>query len=83
MPTFLAVALDLAPARRRGLASGMVTTSIFLGQFLSPVAAEPVIAAHGTGGGFAASAAVLAALSPAVFLALQPGLARRREAARG
>lgn len=42
-PIFLSIALDVAPPKRHGLASGTVTTAIFLGQFLSPLASQPLI----------------------------------------
>tara|TARA_R110000824_G_scaffold24090_3_gene85354 strand:+ start:10039 stop:11214 length:1176 start_codon:yes stop_codon:yes gene_type:complete len=43
MPNFMTAALNVVPANRRGLASGVLTTSIFLGQFLSPVVSTPVV----------------------------------------
>ena len=43
MPTFITTALNAAPAKRRGLVSGLVTSSFFLGQFLSPIVMQPVI----------------------------------------
>ena len=44
MPTFITTALNVTPARHRGLISGLVTSAIFLGQFLSPLASQPLIA---------------------------------------
>ncbi|MFZ1874297.1 MAG: MFS transporter [Chania sp.] len=46
-PNFVAIALSLVPERRRGFAGGLLTTSIFLGQFLSPLFSTPLISAFG------------------------------------
>ncbi|MBU4530430.1 MAG: MFS transporter [Hoeflea sp.] len=46
-PIFIAIALQLAPAHRRGLAGGIMATTMFLGQFASPFASIPAIAAAG------------------------------------
>ena len=67
MPTFLSIALDIVPPRRRGLASGAVTTSIFLGQFLSPLISQPLIKSMGYSGTFGLAAGLLAVLG---FVAL-------------
>lgn len=39
-PFFISAALDIAPATRRGLASGAMTAAIFTGQFLSPIISQ-------------------------------------------
>lgn len=62
-PGFVAIALMLAPAARRGTAAAILTASIFLGQFLSPFASTPAIAQLGYGGTFAGASALMAALS--------------------
>ncbi|WP_373355856.1 MFS transporter [Pseudoroseicyclus sp. CXY001] len=67
-PTFLSVALDVVPAHRRGLAAGAVTTSVFLGQFLSPIVSQPLIGALGYAGTFEVMAAVLAAMALVVLV---------------
>lgn len=69
MPTFLAVALDVAPAHRRGLASGAVTTSIFLGQFLSPLISQPLIKSVGYASTFGLAAGLLAILGVVALFA--------------
>lgn len=46
-PAFILLTLDAAPAHRRGLASGVMATGMFLGQFLSPVAFSPMISTAG------------------------------------
>lgn len=43
VPTFITTALNAAPAHRRGLVSGIVTSAFFMGQFLSPLAMQPLI----------------------------------------
>lgn len=68
-PGFVALALDLAPGRKRGLAGGILTASIFIGQFCSPLASTPLIGAHGYGGLFGGTAALLAAMSVAALSA--------------
>ncbi len=54
----------LAPARLRGRLLGMMTASMYLGQFFSPILMEPVVTAVGLSGAFgvAAAAAVLVAV---------------------
>lgn len=76
MPTFFALALDVSPAHRRGFASGAITTSIFLGQFVSPLFSTPLVAALGYTGTFAVAAAILVGMA-ALVLAL---FAERRAA---
>lgn len=44
-PALFLVALDIAPANRRGTVSGMVTTSMFLGQVVSPFVLTPMLQA--------------------------------------
>lgn len=72
MPTFLGIALDAAPHHRRGLASGAVTTSIYLGQFLSPLISQPLIGALGYARTFALTGALLAVLAGFAWLAFHP-----------
>ncbi|CUH99931.1 MFS transporter [Leisingera aquaemixtae] len=76
-PGFVAIALALAPAGRRGTAGAILTASVFCGQFLSPFASTPAIAQWGYGGAFGAAAAVLA-LMAAAALAAALHTARRR-----
>jgi MFS family permease len=47
MPNFASAALLLAPPALRGRISGMLVSSIFAGQFLSPLVSQPLIAANG------------------------------------
>lgn len=46
-PIFIAIALQLAPVQRRGIVGGIMTSSMFLGQFASPFASIPAVAAFG------------------------------------
>ncbi|MCY0095421.1 MFS transporter [Hoeflea ulvae] len=65
-PIFIAIALQLAPVQRRGIVGGIMTSTMFLGQFASPFASIPAIAAFGYDPVFYAAAggfAVLAGLA--------------------
>ncbi|WP_306225621.1 MFS transporter [Bosea beijingensis] len=64
-PSFVAMALDLAPRRSRGLAGGILTASIFIGQFCSPLASTPLIAAHSYAILFSSTAWLLAVMAVA------------------
>jgi len=68
-PSFVAMALDLAPRRSRGLAGGILTASIFIGQFCSPLASTPLIAAHGYGELFRDTACLLGIMALVAMLA--------------
>ncbi|OHV75488.1 MFS transporter [Ensifer sp. LCM 4579] len=71
-PTFVALVLNLAPARRRGLAGGILTSSVFIGQFCSPLLSTPAISAFHYEGLFGGTALLLAtmALAAAVCAAV-------------
>lgn len=71
MPNFVAIALDIAPAHRRGATSGAITTSIFLGQFISPLLATPLIGIIGYSGAFQVAALLLVGLVPVTWLMLR------------
>lgn len=71
MPTFLTTALNAAPAHRRGLVSGAITSAIFMGQFLSPIAMTPLISHWGYRGAFAIGAAGFALLAVILVLTLR------------
>ncbi|WP_172298114.1 MFS transporter [Pseudoruegeria sp. HB172150] len=68
MPTFVAIALDVAPPHRRGTVSGAITTAIFLGQFVSPFLSQPLIDNLGYRTAFFIGAGVLALFVPAVLV---------------
>ena len=67
-PSFVALALNLAPRRSRGLAGGVLTASIFIGQFCSPLASTPLIAIHGYGELFRDTACLLAVMALAAMI---------------
>lgn len=77
-PSFVALALDLAPAQKRGLAGGILTASIFIGQFCSPLISTPVIATHGYAHLFGGTAVLLALMTAAATLAGGTNRLRRR-----
>jgi MFS family permease len=64
-PAFVALALGTAPASRRGLAGGLLTASIFIGQFISPLISTPWIENVGYDGVFVGAACLLAAMAMA------------------
>lgn len=78
LPNFIAIALTLAPSRHRGLAGGILTTAIFLGQFCSPFLSIPAIGARGFGGTFDGIALLLAAAALAAGLTAAHTLLRNR-----
>lgn len=71
MPTFITTALNVTPARRRGLVTGLVTASIFLGQFLSPLASQPLVTHLGYSGAFRIGAFAFVALAAALTVTLR------------
>lgn len=71
MPTFVTTCLNVAPAHRRGLVTGLVTSSIFFGQFLSPLASQPLINHLGYSGTFWIGAAGFAVLALTLTLILR------------
>ncbi|TCR64634.1 MFS transporter [Bosea sp. BK604] len=77
-PSFVALALTLTPARVRGLGGGILTASIFIGQFCSPLLSTPLITRHGYDQLFCGSAALLAAM--AALAGAGAVLSRRRVA---
>lgn len=75
-PTFVALTLALAPPHRRGLAGGVLTASVFTGQFISPLLSTPVIMTAGYQGLFLGAAVLLASMAA---IALGGTLLRARE----
>ncbi|MER5171656.1 MFS transporter [Thioclava kandeliae] len=68
VPTLFNSTLDAVPMRHHGMASGALTFSLFIGQFISPILTQPLI----TAGGFhlAFMAFSVAALAGALLAAL-------------
>lgn len=62
-PSFIAITLDLAPQRSRGFAGGLLTASIFIGQFCSPLVSTPLIDQHGYRSLFEGTGLLLASIS--------------------
>ncbi|WP_309084467.1 MFS transporter [Chelativorans sp.] len=74
-PTFVGLTLSLAPPQRRGLAGGVLTASVFIGQFCSPLLSTPMILGFGYDGLFLGVAVLLASM---VAVAMIGGAMRRR-----
>ncbi|WP_164870927.1 MFS transporter [Mesobaculum littorinae] len=80
-PNFNAFIMGRVPDALRGRASGMTTTSIFGGQFLSPFASAPIIAAWGLRNTFLFFAVIMLAIGIGIALGAMRGSARQvREA---
>jgi len=79
-PSFVTVALRLAPLRRRGMAGGLLTASVFIGQFCSPLLSTPLIASYGYEGLFRSTSLLLAAMAVAV---VAQGCRNRLQALKG
>jgi MFS family permease len=67
MPNFAAAAMLLAPPARRGRVSGLLVSSIFAGQFLSPLVSQPLIATSGYDGAYAIIGSVVLVFGVAAF----------------
>ncbi|WP_411956957.1 MFS transporter [Paracoccus homiensis] len=82
MPTFITTALNVTPARHRGLITGLVTSAIFLGQFISPLASQPLVSHLGYSGAFRIGAFAFVGLAVALTVTLQRQRAVSAQAAR-
>jgi len=69
MPNFAAAAMLLAPPALRGRVSGLLVSSIFAGQFLSPIVSQPLIGRFGYGGAYGLVGAVVLAIGLVAFAA--------------
>lgn len=67
MPNLSVWLLAVVPEHRRGQAIGGLTSGVFIGQFIAPLAAQPAVALAGPSGAFAAAAGVLAIASALLF----------------
>lgn len=67
MPNLMAMMMAETPDTVRGRAAGALTTSIFLGQFLSPLVSGPIVTAFGLPTVFQAAALSLAAATIAML----------------
>ncbi len=66
-----------APASLRGRVLGGLTTAIFLGQFVSPIAGFPIIERWGTSGAYAAASGLLVLMAAAYGIAALQSRATR------
>jgi MFS family permease len=62
-PTFVALTLNLAPPHRRGFAGGILTASVFIGQFCSPLLSTPAVSSFGYDGLFLGVVMVLTTMA--------------------
>lgn len=69
MPNFAAAAMLLAPPALRGRVSGLLVSSIFAGQFLSPIVSQPLIGRFGYGGAYGLVGAVVLTIGLFAFAA--------------
>ncbi|QWK79539.1 MFS transporter [Ochrobactrum sp. BTU1] len=77
-PTFVALTLAMAPQHRRGLAGGILTSSVFAGQFISPLLSTPVIMTAGYDGLFECVTVLLASMAIIVCAAIRYGARETR-----
>ncbi|MBA3447375.1 MAG: hypothetical protein H0T56_07170 [Pseudaminobacter sp.] len=68
-PSFVAMTLNLAPVQRRGLAGGILTASVFVGQFISPLLSTPLSMGFGYDGLFVGASAILAVMAAVAMIA--------------
>lgn len=80
MPGIMSTTIMLAPPRLRGRIAGIVTASMFLGHFISPLASQPWIARFGFAATYRDIAVIFAAMAALAVLAaiLQRWAAMRR-----
>ncbi len=79
MPNYTTYFMGFTPPALRGRASGLLTTAFFAGQFASPLATAPLVAAFGLKGAFEAMGGILVlfalVLALAAFRAPSPAAA--------
>ena len=71
MPAFVTTALNVTPAHRRGTVAGAMTSCIFLGQFLSPLATQPLVTYLGYSGAFRIGGICYLILALVLFVTLR------------
>lgn len=71
MPVFVSQALHATPQRHRGMVAGLVTSAIFLGQFVSPILTGPLLAGLGYRGAFLVLVWVLIVAAAVIAFALR------------
>ena len=70
MPNFVMLAFAVVPPHSRGAASGIMTSAIFLGQFVSPLISQPVLGLVGYPALLAGTASLLLALAVICLMTL-------------
>ena len=70
MPNFITLAFAVVPPHRRGVAGGIMTSAIFLGQFASPLISQPVLGMVGYPELLAGTASLLLALAAICLMTL-------------
>jgi len=78
-PGFLMLALQVAPPERRGTVSGMITTSMFLGQVVSPLLLTPLIQWFGFASVYGGAALALVLFATVSFVPVALHRIRRNE----
>lgn len=68
LPTLNLWLVSIVPAAIRGRAVGGMTTFVFIGQFLTPIAAQPIAARVGLSGAFLAGGGFLMLLAGVLYL---------------
>ena len=70
MPNFMVKGMELVPSNKRGLASGVLTSSIFIGQFISPFLSSALITKWGYSNFYLSTAAftLVLAITSAILL---------------
>jgi MFS family permease len=69
MPSIMSTTIMLAPLRLRGRIAGIVTASMFLGHFISPLASQPWIARFGFATAYRDIAVVFAVMASLATMA--------------
>jgi MFS family permease len=80
-PNMMNWAGEVAPEAARGRVIGGLTTSFFLGQFLSPILMQPLLGAVGLGGAFLSAGGVLFTLAVTFALLVWRGHSKARATA--
>jgi MFS family permease len=77
MPNMTVWLLSLVPPQIRGRSAGGQTAGVFLGQFLAPLLAQPLVAAYSIGAAFAGAAGLLAVTALSCLLLTGRGRAEK------
>ncbi len=72
LPALIHDSAELASEERRGAVMGLLTASLFAGQFVSPILAQPLVDHLGIAGTFAAASGLSLLVAVAPYLVLKP-----------